>query len=475
MHAEESEEKEGTRGKGSRWWIFIVVLGVLAVGAYAVLIWIGKAQPKAGPPAAQERKPSAPPTAVVAVAAKKADFNMYITGLGSVTPVNAVTIKSRVDGQLMEVHFQEGQIIRRGGLVAIIDPRPFEAQLSQAQAALERDTSQVQQAQAILSRDLSQVQQAEANLKKDMAQAKYAEEDVRRYAYLIEKDYVPKQQYDQSRTNAEALAATVQADRAAVENARATVQADRAAVENAKATVRASTAAVENARIQLSYCRITSPITGRVGLRLVDPGNIVRASDATGLVVITQLQPISVVFPIPQDNLPAVLARLKSKEPMPVEAFDRDMKQRIAVGSLFTVDNQIDPATGTVRLKAIFPNEGNELFPNQFVNARLLVGVKQGVIVIPSPAIQRGPQGTFVYVVKEDRTVAVRPVEVAEIHEGEASLKNGLAPGEVVVTDGAERLREGARVDIKGGGGAGRAPAAPGQTPPAGGQPRVKK
>ncbi len=444
MSIREPQQKERTRTGFSKFLVLVIIFCLVAGGAYAVLIRNGKAQQKSA-----ERKPSPPPVAVVAAPAKKTDFNMYITGLGSVTPINAVTVRSRIDGHLMEVHFKEGQITKRGDLLAIIDPRPLEAQLRQAQATLERDTSQIQQAQAILSRDLSQVQQAEANLKKDMAQSRYAEEDVRRYAYLIEKDYVPKQQYDQARTNAEALAATVQADKAAVENARATVEADRAAVENSKANVRASAAAVENAKIQLNYCRITSPITGRVGLRLVDPGNMIRANDATGLVTITQMQPISVIFPIPQDNLPAVLARLKSKERMPVEAFDRDMKQKIALGSLLTADNQIDPATGTIRLKAIFPNEGNELFPNQFVNARLLVDTRRGVTIVQSPAIQRGPRGAFVYLVQPDRTVTVRPVTVGEVHEGETLVKAGLVPGDLVVVDGAERLREGTKVEVK--------------------------
>ena len=244
-------------------------------GAYASFPGAEKAQLPAA-------KPAPAPLAGVPVAAaavKNGDFSFYITGLGSVIPLNTVVVKSRVDGQLMEVLFQEGQMVNRDDLLIKIDSRPFEAQLAQAQATLERDAAQVQQAQANLTRDLAQVQQAEANLTKDIAQSKYAEEEVKRYAYLVQKDYVPKEQYDQMRTNAEALAASIQADKAAVENARATVQADRAAVENAKATVRASAAAVENARIQLNYCRITSPITGRVGLRLVDPGNIVRATD----------------------------------------------------------------------------------------------------------------------------------------------------------------------------------------------------
>jgi multidrug efflux system membrane fusion protein len=349
----------------------------------------------------------------------------------------------------MEVLFQEGEMVSRDDLLIKIDSRPFEAQLAQAQATLERDTAQVQQVQANLTRDLAQVQQAEANLAKDIAQSKYAEEEVKRYAYLVQKEYVAKEQYDQMRTNADALAATIQADKAAVENARAAVQADRAAVENAKATVRASAAAVDNAKIQLNYCRITSPITGRVGLRLVDPGNIVRASDPTGLVVITQLQPITVVFPIPEDSLPLVLDKLKKGERLSVEAYDREQKHRLAQGYLKTADNQIDPNTGTVRLKAIFNNERNELYPNQFVNARLLMDIRRGATIVPASAIQRGPKGPFVYIVKADQTVTMRPVAIDEIQGGEASIKIGLKSGEFVVVDGAERLREGSRVEVK--------------------------
>jgi multidrug efflux system membrane fusion protein len=448
----EDPEKEGvakqiTRpGFFWRWWVLLLALCFLAAGTYVVLIKNGKAQLGN---AAQERKSLSPTIPVVAVEAKKTDFNVYITGLGSVTPVNTVTVRSRVDGQLMEVLFKEGQMVGRGDLLIKIDSRPFEAQLAQAQATLERDTAQVQQVEANLARDLAQVRQAEANVAKDVAQSKYAEEEVRRYAFLVQKDYVPKEQYDQMRTNAEAIAATIQADRAAVENARAGVQADRAAVENSKATVRASAAAVENAKIQLSYCRITSPISGRVGLRLVDPGNIVHANDVNGLVVITQLQPITVIFPISEDSLPPVLAKLKTGTPLAVEAYDREMKKRVAVGSLLTTDNQIDSTTGTVRLKAVFPNGENELFPNQFVNARLLVDVRSGSTVIPASAIQRGPQGTFVYTIKDDRTATVRPITVGEIQEGEAFIKTGLTPGELVVVDGAERLREGSRVELK--------------------------
>jgi multidrug efflux system membrane fusion protein len=437
-------------------WVWIILLVVLlGAVAYASFPKSEKTRSLAA------KKVPAPPTGVpVAVAAvKNADFSFYLTGLGSVTPLNTVVVKSRVDGQLMEVLFQEGQMVNRDDLLIKIDSRPFEAQLAQAQATLERDTSQVQQVQATLARDLAQVQQAEANVAKDVAQSKYAEEQVRRYAYLVQKDYVPKEQYDLMRSNADALAASIQADKAAVENARATVQADRAAVENAKATVRASAAAVENSKIQLNYCRITSPITGRVGLRLVDPGNIVRATDPTGLLVITQLQPITVVFPIPEDSLPLVLGKLKKGERLTVEAYDREQKHRLAQGYLKTADNQIDPNTGTVRLKAVFPNEENELFPNQFVNARLLMDVRREATIVPASAIQRGPKGAFVYIVTADQTVTMRPITIDEIQGGEASVKTGLKTGELVVVDGAERLREGTRVEVKspGGGPAGEA------------------
>jgi len=234
-----------------------------------------------------------------------------------------------------------------------------------------------------------------------------------------------------------------------VENARAALQADRAGLENAKATVRASAAAVENARIQLNYCRITSPITGLVGLRLVDPGNMIHANDPNGLVVITQLQPITVVFPIPEDNLPLVLDKLKRGERLPVEAYDREQKRMLTQGYLLTADNQIDPNTGTVRLKAVFKNEEKVLYPNQFVNARLLMDVRRGATIVPASAIQRGPEKAFVYVVQADQTAAVRPVTVDVIQGGEASIKTGLKPGELVVVDGAERLREGTRVEVK--------------------------
>jgi len=256
---------------------------------------------------------------------------------------------------------------------------------------------------------------------RDVAQLKNAQLDLERYRVLWEQDSVSKQQLD----------------------------TQEALLRQLEGSIKTDQGLIDSAKLNLVYCQITAPVSGRIGLRLVDPGNIVHVSDANGLVVITQLQPITVVFPIPEDNLPQVLARLATGKRLPVEAYDREMRQKLAVGSLLTADNQIDPATGTVRLKAIFPNEKNELFPNQFVNARLLAEVRRQAIVVPAPAIQRGPQGTFVYVVKADRTVTIRPVSVGEIQGGEASIKTGLSTGELVVVDGQDRLREGIRVDLR--------------------------
>ncbi|MGB7575424.1 MAG: MdtA/MuxA family multidrug efflux RND transporter periplasmic adaptor subunit [Thermodesulfobacteriota bacterium] len=369
------------------WWIVLLVVCLIGVGAY---LFFARAQSRA---AKKGQGPVTPMVPVVAVEANKTGFNVYISGLGSVTPLNTVIVRTRVDGQLMEVLFREGQIVSLGELLARIDPRPFEVQLTQAEGQMARDVAQLKNAQL----------------------------DLERFRVLWEQDSISKQQVD----------------------------TQEALVRQLEGTIKTDQGQIDSAKLQLVYCRITAPISGRVGLRLVDPGNIVHASDANGLVVITQLQPITVIFPIPEDSLPQVLARLKTGERLPVEAYDREMRQRLAAGSLLTVDNQIDPATGTVRLKAIFANEKNELFPNQFVNARLLVDVRRDATVVPAPAIQRGPQGTFVYVVKADRTATVRMVAVGEIQGGEVSIKSGLSPGELVVIDGADRLREGTRVDLR--------------------------
>jgi len=374
-------------GSRRRWGVVLLVVCLIAIGAYVFFSMAQSRSPKKG------QSLVTPMVPVIAVEARKTVFNVYISGLGSVTPLNTVTVKTRVDGQLMEVFFREGQIVSSGDLLAKIDPRPFEAQLIQAEGQMARDRALLKNAQL----------------------------DLQRFRLLLEKAAISKQQAD----------------------------TQEALVHQYEGAVKADQGQIDNVKLQLVYCHITAPISGRVGLRLVDPGNIVHASDPNGLVVITQLRPIAVIFPIPEDNLPQILARLKTGERLPVEAYDREMKQKLAVGSLLTADNQIDPATGTVRLKAIFSNEKNELFPNQFVNARLLVDVRREAVVVPTPAIQRGPQGTFVYVVKADRTATVRPVNVGEIQGGEASIKTGLLPGELVVVDGQDRLREGTRVDLR--------------------------
>ncbi len=386
-----TEKKERPRRfSWPRRWVLWAAAGVLAAIA-VVLIVAGKTPLHQTGRGGQS--PAPPGVPVVAVPAKETDFHIYITGLGSVTPLNTVVVKTRVDGQLMDVLFREGQIVEGGELLARIDPRPFEVQLLQAEGQMARDQEQLKNARL----------------------------DLQRYRVLWDQDSIPKQQLD----------------------------TQEALVRQLEGTVKSDQGQIDSAKLQLFYCRITSPIGGRVGLRLVDPGNIVHASDANGLVVITQLEPITVVFSIPEDSLPAILSRLGKGDRPPVEAYDREMKKKIAAGSLLTADNQIDPTTGTVRLKALFPNRNHELFPNQFVNARLLMDVRRKVVVVPASAIQRGPQGAFVYVVKADRTAEVRPVKVGEVQEGEASVPSGLSPAELVVVEGAERLREGARVELR--------------------------
>jgi multidrug efflux system membrane fusion protein len=285
----------------------------------------------------------------------------------------------------MKVHFQEGQTVGVGSLLAEIDPRPFEVQLQQAEGQFLRD-------QALLDN---------------------ARLDHKRYKVLIEQDSIARQQLDTQ----EAL----------VRQYEGTVKIDQGTVENAKL-----------------------PLSGRIGLRLVDTGNIIHANDTNGLAVITQLQPITVLFSIPEDNVPAVVNKLKEKKPITVEAYDRAQLHKITTGYLLTIDNQIDPTTGTVKLKALFPNSGNELFPNQFVNAKLLLDTRKDAIIIPQAAVQRGQKGAFVYTIKPDMTSSVRPIKLGPADGDEVSVEEGLSAGEMVVVEGADKLREGSKVDLPG-------------------------
>ena len=325
--------------------------------------------------------------------AERRDMPYYLTGLGSVNAFYTDSIKSRVDGELMQVNFKEGQYVNKGELLAIIDPRPYQVALEQAQAMLF----------------------------KDQATLRDAKLNYERYKGLLQNSGSMSQQQ---------------------------VDTQAATVDQLEGTVRTDQAAIDNAKLNLTYCHITSPISGRVGLRLVDPGNIVHASDTNPLLVITQLQPIAVIFTLPEDQLPAV-AQHMSKGQLEVDAFSRDDQTKLATGKLLTIDNQIDPTTGTGKLKAIFENKENSLWPNQFVNARLLLEIRRNSTVIPAAAVQRGPQGTYVFVVKPDKTVDIHQVTIAFTQENLTNIASGIAPNDIVVTDGQDKLQEGSHIEMR--------------------------
>ena len=364
----------------------IMLITAVVVGGGTLALW-GLPRSTAG---AQGGRPSPPRIPVVAAAARPRDVGVYLNGLGTVTPLNTVTVRTRVDGELIRVHFQEGQIVSHGDLLAEIDPRPFEAQLTQFEGQLERD-------QALLDN---------------------ARVDLKRFQELVTTDAVPRQQLDTQVSLVHQLEGTVKNDQGQI----------------------------DATKVQLAYCRITSPIAGRAGLRLVDPGNIVHAADTGGLVIITQLQPITVIFTIPEDSIPTVLDQLGRGVRLSVQAYDREQRKKLAEGALLTIDNEVDPTTGTVRLKAQFPNTDNRLFPSQFVNARLRIETRRGATVVPTAAIQQSPRGSFVYVVRPDRTVGIRQVGVGVTDGDDVSIEQGLQVGEQVVVEGAERLRDGAAI-----------------------------
>jgi multidrug efflux system membrane fusion protein len=330
---------------------------------------------------------------VAAAAAKRGDLNRYLTAIGSVAAFNTVTVKTRVDGQIVNVAFKEGQTVHQGDLLVEIDPRPYQAQLSQAEGQLAKDQATLLNAKITLARDRS----------------------------LYQQGVIARQDFDNQQSVLGQSAGAVKSDQANI----------------------------EAAKVQLAYCRITAPITGRIGLRLVDQGNIVHAADTTGLAVITQLQPIAVDFSIPEDNLPQVIQDMRKGQELPVDAYDRELKNRLAAGMLETFDSQIDQTTGTIKLKAIFQNNDYSLFPNQFVNVKLLVDTKRDTVLVPVAAIQRNPQGAFVYVVKPDNTVEVRTVTVGATQGDVAAIDSGVTPGELLVTDGLDKLAAGSKVSVQ--------------------------
>ena len=347
---------------------------------------------------ADARAREARPLPVVTATARTGDEPDYLRGLGTATAFNTATLKSRVDGQLLSVAVQEGQSVRAGELLAQIDPRLFEVQLEQARGQLARDRAARKDAQVILDRDQA----------------------------LMNEQILPQQQID----------------------------SQRAQVDELEGAIRSDEAQVRNAQLQLSYSRIVAPFSGRVGLRLVDAGNMVHASDPNGIAVITQLEPINVLFTIPADHLEQVLGPLHAGRRLAVDAYDRDLKKKLATGWLSAVDNQIDQSTGTVRLKALFPNADGALFPNQFVNARLLVDTVSDAVLVPAAAVQRSPQSAFVWLVGPDSTVAMRDVKV-RLTEGDVTAVDGLSAGDSVVVDGVDKLQAGSKVAVAARGGSG--------------------
>lgn len=367
-------------------WLLVIVL----VGGLAG--WLVYRAGQA--PAPTGRFQSGGPTPVGAAPVEKGDMPIVLNALGTVTPLATVTVKTQISGQLIEVAFKEGQLVRKGDFLAQIDPRPYQVALAQA----------------------------EGQLAKDLAALKNAETDLARYRTLVAQNSIARQ--------------TLDTQAALVQQARGTVQADQAQVDVQK--------------LNLTYCRIVAPIGGRVGLRQVDAGNYLQTSDPNGIVVITQMQPISVIFTLPSDDVPAVMRRLKDGAPLAVTAFDRTGTTRLDSGTLQTVDNQIDTSTGMVKLRAAFDNAEQALFPNQFVNIQLLLDTLRETTLVPTAAVQRGAPGTFVYLVKSDDTVTAQQVTLGPSGNQRVAVTKGLEPGQMVVVDGTDRLRDGARVRIAG-------------------------
>lgn len=376
------------RKTGILWLLLIVALGYAGFRYYQ-----GSQKKKAAAEAAQAARQAHRAISIAAAPARRGDIPILLRGLGTVTAFNTVNVKARVDGPLVTVNFKEGQFVNKDEVLVEIDPRTFQVQVEQAQGQLARDQAQLNDAKVNLAR----------------------------YQKLWDEGVIAKQQLDTQAAQVGQFEGSIDADQANI----------------------------DNAKLNLSFTKVTAPIAGRVGLRQVDVGNIVHAADANPLVVITQLQPITVIFTIPADSLQPVLAKIRAGVKLPVDAYDRADRNKIASGSLLTVDNQIDATTGTSRLKAQFDNTDNALFPQQFVNCRLLLDTKRGVVIIPVPAIQRGPQGAYVYLVKPNKTVTMRTITTGTTEGNEVEVTNGLVAGDMIAVDGQDKLQEGSNVDVR--------------------------
>jgi membrane fusion protein, multidrug efflux system len=391
--------------------------------------------------------PPAPPAVPVGAAAVEQKIvPLQATAVGNVQAYTTVGIKSQIAGQIVQVHFTEGRDVKRGDLLFTIDPRPPEAALRQSEANVAKDVAQLRQAEAALAQRHAEVTQALANLERDLAQMENARVQEQRYRALMERELIAREQYDQLRTIFAALQATVQASRAAVENARASARAAEAAVENARAAIKANEAMVDVARLQLAYTTIRAPMDGRTGNLLAQAGNVLKSNEDTPLVVIAQVHPIYVSFSVPEQHLTAI-KKYQAGGGLKVEAAI-DGGQRRAAGALTFINNTVDPTTGTIQLKATFPNTDDLLWPGQFVDVSLTL-TAENAVVVPAQAVQAGQQGPFVFVVKPDLTVESRRVKVGRRLPRELVIDEGLTAGERVVTDGQLRLVPGARVEIK--------------------------
>jgi multidrug efflux system membrane fusion protein len=381
----------GTPVRKRHRWTWIVVGTLILI---IMVAWAYRSH-TASSARARSRNGMNAPLPVVVKAAEKGDLNIYLNALGAVTPLETVTLRTQISGQLIEVKFKEGQTVNQGDVLAVIDPRPYEVALEQAQGQFEQAQAQLNDAQI----------------------------DLTRYQTLAAQDSIASQQVDAQRT----------------------------LVSQYEGMVKTDQAAIDSAKLNLTYCHITAPSAGRVGLRQVDQGNYVTPGDANGLVVLTQVKPMSVVFTLPEDNVPQVAARLHSGATLTVEAFDRTGTTKLASGTLDTIDNQVDPTTGTFKLRALFPNDDESLFPNQFVNIRLLVDVDHDATVIPTSAIEQGQQGALVYVIQSDNTATARTVTLGTTEGEQVAITSGLNVGERVVVDGADKLSEGMKVIVQAG------------------------